>query len=496
MPNYHITVHGADREAMADLVRAYRVRVYGQTLTEEDTGYRVSALADEETITRLRAEGYRIEQHEDVDEAARDSLRDVGQGNRFLHQGRDGVADKDPAAEPATPSMSQRPAMTYLNVEEVETAIALAAGAPNAGFTELIALPNQTWEGRACHAIRVHQGAPARSGVYLLGGIHAREWGSPDILVNFVQLLTDAYRDGTGITQGGASVSAVQVRAIVETLDVVVFPQANPDGRHYSMTIDPMWRKNRRPAGVGDPGCPSGGGNGPGVDLNRNYDFLWDFPTTFSPSAPVATSADPCSEVYYGPGAVSEPETNNVVWLLDRYPSVGYFIDIHSFGEDILFNWGDDDDQVTDPAMTFSDPAYDGKRGIPDSAPGGDPDKYREYIPPEDRHALIRLGTIMRDAIQAARGRAYTLKQAVGLYPTSGTSDDYAYSRSFLDSSKKTVLGYTIEWGPQRSSIPKSFHPDYPDMVPIIEEITAGLLAFCLAATRRTLDAALAGAGT
>ena len=384
--------------------------------------------------------------------------------------------------------------MTYLNVDEVETAIALAAGPSNAGFTELVTLPNQTWEGRTCHAIRVHHGAAARSGVYLLGGIHAREWGTPDILVNFVQLLTDAYRNGTGITQGGAAVSAEQVRAIVDTLEVVVFPQANPDGRHYSMTIDPMWRKNRRPADAGDPGCPSGGGNGPGVDINRNYDFLWDFPTTFSPSAPVATSADPCSEIYYGPSAVSEPETSNVGWLLDRYPSVGYFIDIHSFGEDILYNWGDDDDQVTDPSMNFSDPAYDGKRGIPDSTPGGDPDKYQEYIPADDRHTLITLGTMMRDAIQAAHGRPYTLKQSVGLYPTSGTSDDYAYSRSFLDSSKDTVLGYTIEWGPQRSSIPKSFHPDYPDMVPIIEEVTAGLLAFCLAAARRTLDAALADA--
>jgi carboxypeptidase T len=175
---------------------------------------------------------------------------------------------------------------------------------------------------------------------------------------------------------------------------------------------------------------------------------------------------------------------------------VGYFIDIHSFGEDILYNWGDDDDQVTDPSMNFSDPAYDGKRGIPDSTPGGDPDKYQEYIPADDRHTLITLGTMMRDAIQAAHGRPYTLKQSVGLYPTSGTSDDYAYSRSFLDSSKDTVLGYTIEWGPQRSSIPKSFHPDYPDMVPIIEEVTAGLLAFCLAAARRTLDAALADAHT
>src|SRR2546421_325230 len=108
--------------------------------------------------------------------------------------------------------------MTYLNVEEGETAIALAAGPPNAEFTELITLPNQTWEQRSCHAIRVHHGAAAHSGVYLLGGVHAREWGSPDILVNFVQRLTDAYRNGTGITQGGAAVSAEQVRAIVEIL--------------------------------------------------------------------------------------------------------------------------------------------------------------------------------------------------------------------------------------------------------------------------------------
>jgi hypothetical protein len=65
-----------------------------------------------------------------------------------------------------------------------------------------------------------------RRGVYLLGGVHAREWGSPDILINFVQLLTgfvqlltDAYRDQTGIAQGRARVSAAEVYRIVEALD-------------------------------------------------------------------------------------------------------------------------------------------------------------------------------------------------------------------------------------------------------------------------------------
>ncbi len=162
---------------------------------------------------------------------------------------------------------------------------------PPAGSTPTspssITLPNPTWEGRSCRAIRIHQGPdPARGGVYFLGGIHAREWGSPDILINFIRLLTDAYRTNTGITQGGMSITAADVRRIVTTLDVVVFPQANPDGRHHSMTVDPMWRKNRRPADPGAAACDVGGGDGPGVDINRNYDFLWDYPTKFSAAGP------------------------------------------------------------------------------------------------------------------------------------------------------------------------------------------------------------------
>lgn len=91
MPNYHVTIHGADREAMADLVRVHHVHVFRQTVAEhtasdQDDGYRVSALADEKTIEQLISAGYRVEQHEDVDQAAQDSLRQVGQGNRFLDQ--------------------------------------------------------------------------------------------------------------------------------------------------------------------------------------------------------------------------------------------------------------------------------------------------------------------------------------------------------------------------------------------------------------------------
>ncbi len=83
MPTFHITVHGADREAMADLVRVHGVRVLPQTLDEDGPQPRVAALADEPTIRRLADAGYRVQRHEDVEEAAREDLDQVGRGNRF-----------------------------------------------------------------------------------------------------------------------------------------------------------------------------------------------------------------------------------------------------------------------------------------------------------------------------------------------------------------------------------------------------------------------------
>src|SRR3954452_1595799 len=83
VPPFHLTVRGANREAMANLVRTHRVRVLPQTLDEQSPEPRVDALADEPTIRRLTDAGYRVEQHEDVTEAAREDLDQVGQGNRF-----------------------------------------------------------------------------------------------------------------------------------------------------------------------------------------------------------------------------------------------------------------------------------------------------------------------------------------------------------------------------------------------------------------------------
>jgi len=279
--------------------------------------------------------------------------------------------------------------MPYLNVSEVESALAAATSGPYTGFTQLIPLPNLSWEGRQCNAIKIANGSgPGRPGVYFLGGVHAREWGSADILINLVEQLEQAYQTNSGLTFGSRTFSAADIQTIVNTIDIFVFPQANPDGRNHSMTADSMWRKNRRTA-------PPNSGNCVGVDVNRNYDFLWDFPTYFDPSSGIADSTDPCDyETYYGPSAFSEPESKNAQWIFDTYPNIGFFIDLHSFGENILYSWGDVQDQSSHPNMNFRNPAFDGKRGVRN-------DSYKEYIPANDLATALDLANEFHSGIQA-----------------------------------------------------------------------------------------------
>ena len=366
--------------------------------------------------------------------------------------------------------------MPYLNVVEVESALQLVA-ATHPGFTELVTLPHRTWENRVCRAVRVAADlATARPTVVLFAGVHAREWGGPDILVSFLERLTAAVSDGAEIALPGYTVPAADVERIGNGLDVVVFPQANPDGRAYSMRTDcnEMRRTNRRPSPVG------------GVDVNRNYDWLWDFRRHFDPRAltrgEVSVSDTRGNDTYHGPEAFSEPESRNVAWLVGRYPTTRFLTDVHSFSELILYPWGDDDNQATKPEQNFLNPAFDRKRGL--LAQNGHPDapRYGEYLDPTHRRHLIEIGTRMRDAVQSVNGRTYTLQQGAQLYGTSGTSDDWSFARHILDPARPVIYPYTIEFGRERpNDVAASFHPPYADMEKIIDEVVAGLLEMCLA---------------
>jgi carboxypeptidase T len=366
--------------------------------------------------------------------------------------------------------------MPYLNVVEVESALQLVA-ATHPGFTELLTLPHRTWENRVCRAVRVAVDlATAQPTVVFFAGVHAREWGGPDILVSFLERLTAAVATGAEISLPGYTLSAADVQRIGNGLDVVVFPQANPDGRAYSMRPDgnEMWRTNRRPSPVG------------GVDVNRNYDWLWDFRRYFDPRAltrrEVSVSDTRGDDTYHGPQAFSEPETRNVAWLVDRYPTTRFLTDVHSFSELILYPWGDDDNQSATPEQNFHNPAFDRKRGL--LAQNGHPDarRYGEYLDPTHRQHLIEIGTRMRNAVESVNGRRYTLQQGAQLYGTSGTSDDWAFARHIVDPARPVIYPYTIEFGRERpNDVAASFHPPHADMEKIIDEVVAGLLEMCLA---------------
>ena len=124
-------------------------------------------------------------------------------------------------------SLRARHRTCYFTVDEVESAIIAAAAAPYLGITELIALPHPTWESTVS-PLKIAGQTGAIVPVCILGGVHAREWGSCDILINFIQQIEKAYVDKTSLTLGSKTFSATDIKAVVDTLDILVFPQANP----------------------------------------------------------------------------------------------------------------------------------------------------------------------------------------------------------------------------------------------------------------------------
>jgi murein tripeptide amidase MpaA len=459
MSALHVAIEGLDRRGLTALGSGRRIVVVGHRENARTGRITVDAYIDPRQEKWLTKRGYAVTRLEAIDAPARqrqkDGRRDAA---RRLAKGRYGDVIWGGG---------------YLTTDEVERAMEL--GEQNhRGYFQRIALPHKTWEKRRCHAFRVGKSQGGRSGkrvgICFIAGVHGREWGGPDILVYFGIRLLRAYHDRLPIKLGRKIFTPAEVKRIVEKADIIVFPQVNPDGRHFSMTHHAMWRKNRRPA-------PAGRAHRSiGVDINRNFPMQWKFERYFAPGTIDSTRNPGDYESYVGPRAGSEPETKNVMWLLDQHPQIRFFIDLHSYGETLLHSWGGDQNQSNDPGMCFWNKAYDGKRGLIHD------DGYREYMPAADQKLALRLGTRLAGAIRQVRGRKYRVQQSVGLYPTAGSTDDYAYSRHFVDRKKSKIISYTMEWGRTHASTP--FHPPYPEMRKVMREVTAGLLEFCLEAIR------------
>lgn len=160
-----------------------------------------------------------------------------------------------------------------------------------------------------------------------------------------------------------------------------------------------------------------------------------------------------------------------MAWVFDEFPNIGWYVDIHSAAGDMLYSWGDDDNQASDPEQTFLNPAWDGKRGIVGR------NDYQEWITATDLGNVQLAANRTTSSMSSVAGRPYKPEQAVGLYPTSGASDDYDFSRFQANGSRNRVYGFTMEFG-----YPTNFYPTTAEFEQNVIDTGAGFMEFCLAA--------------
>jgi len=186
-----------------------------------------------------------------------------------------------------------------------------------------------TDEGRNILLVKVGKNKPGKRkpGIFIEGGIHAREWISP---ASVTYLINDL-------------VTNREQANLVETYDFYIVPVLNPDGYEYSHREDRMWRKNRS-KNVNLLNLIT---NCRGVDLNRNYGYSWGELSILD--SPQKGTPLPCLETYIGQGPFSEKETQAVKNFIESMPGrfVAYLA-FHSFGSKIIYPWSYKDDKVPD----------------------------------------------------------------------------------------------------------------------------------------------------
>ncbi|OWR54814.1 hypothetical protein KGM_212730 [Danaus plexippus plexippus] len=145
---------------------------------------------------------------------------------------------------------------------------------------------------------------------FLEATMHAREWVTTQTALYTIHRLIEDLK--------------TEDRDLIEGIDWIIFPVVNPDGYEFSHTTDRMWRKTRSFNATISATCY-------GVDPNRNFDI--EFNT-------VSVSPDPCSQIYPGHEAFSEPETRYVRDILLEYNNrIQVFMDVHSYGNYIVYGF-------------------------------------------------------------------------------------------------------------------------------------------------------------
>ena len=195
---------------------------------------------------------------------------------------------------------------------------------------------------------------------------------------------------------------------LVNNRELWFIPAINPEGLVYNETIAPggggMQRKNTRDTCSGTP---------IGVDLNRNYGYLWGYDNEGS-------SPDGCNETYRGTSPFSEPETQAVRDFVNQHDFKINF-NYHSYSDLLIYPFG-----------------YE----------------YENNAPQEDIDIFIEYG---QDMVQY---NGYTLGTGPDLlYPVNGDACDWMYGEA-------NIFSYTPEIG----SNSDGFWPATQRILPLAQE--------------------------
>ncbi|MEH6536950.1 MAG: M14 family zinc carboxypeptidase, partial [Psychroserpens sp.] len=124
--------------------------------------------------------------------------------------------------------------------------------------------------------------------------IHSREVSALMNNIYFMWYVIENYGIDPAITE------------LVDNNELYFVPVVNPDGLRWNEHLNSggggLQRKNLRP-NTGGTGNTS---NNRGVDLNRNFDYFWNYNN-------IGSSGSPTGSTYRGPSAESEPETQVMV---------------------------------------------------------------------------------------------------------------------------------------------------------------------------------------